>query len=272
MSAALPTREPVPQWRLALDDVVGGFKARRIWMLLARMDIRQRYRRSILGPFWITLSMVAFILGIGPLYSHLLGRRSEEFIPYLAMGVITWSLILGMVVEGAGAFAAAENLVRSVKLPYTVHILRAQQRVLTIFAHNLVAFLPFAIYLGIHPQWTWLAAIPGVGLIVLAAVPTALMLGILSVRFRDLQQMITSIMQLAFFMTPIFWEVELLKERTYIADYNPFHILLETVRRPIVEGIPPPIIYLKAGILIAILYAVAVPFFIRYRRRLAFWV
>jgi ABC-type polysaccharide/polyol phosphate export permease len=54
-------------------------------MMLARMDIRQRYRRSILGPFWITITMIIFILAIGPLYSRLLGMGSDEFIPYLAM-------------------------------------------------------------------------------------------------------------------------------------------------------------------------------------------
>ena len=71
------------QWRRAVDDVVDGFRARRVWMMLARMDIRQRYRRSVLGPFWITITMIIFIVAIGPLYGHLLGIGSEEFIPYL---------------------------------------------------------------------------------------------------------------------------------------------------------------------------------------------
>ncbi len=115
-------------------------------------------------------------------------------------------------------------------------------------------------------------AIPGVALILLAAVPTAFLLGTLSARYRDLQQIIASIVQLAFFMTPIFWKAELLRHRSYFADYNPFQILLEGVRRPIVEGIPPASVYIKIAILIALLYLFAAPFFSRYRRRLAFWV
>ena len=260
------------QWQMAMSDFVDGLKAHRVWMMLARMDIKQRYRRSVLGPFWITITMMIFILAIGPLYGRLLRMGSEQFIPYLAMGIITWGLISGVIMDGAGAFVGAENLVRTVKLPYTVHILRVLQRNLIIFAHNLLAFVPFMLYLGIKPEWRWLAAIPGVALILLAALPTGFLLGTLSARYRDLQQIIASIVQLAFFMTPIFWKAELLKDRAYFADYNPFQLLLEGVRRPIVEGIPPTATYIKIVVVLSVLYLVATPFFVRYRRRLAFWV
>ena len=272
MNSPVTTLPDVSQWRMAARDVAEGLRAHRVWMMLARMDIRQRYRRSVLGPFWITITMIIWILAVGPLYGHLLGIGSNDFIPYVAMGIITWGLISGVLLDGAGAFVGAENLVRSVKLPYTVHIFRVLQRNLIIFAHNLLAFLPFMVFLGIWPKWTWLAAIPGVLLVLIAAVPTAFLLGTLSARYRDLQQIIASIVQLAFFMTPIFWKAELLKDRAYIADYNPFQMLLEGVRRPIVEGIPPAQTYLRIGVLIVVLYLVAAPFFVRYRRRLAFWV
>jgi lipopolysaccharide transport system permease protein len=272
MSEEVPVWKTTSQWRLAITDLVDGLKAHRVWALLARMDIKQRYRRSVIGPFWITIAMIIWILAIGPLYSHLLGVGSAEFIPYVAMGIITWGLISGVLLDGAGAFVAAENLVRSVKLPYTVHILRVLHRNLLIFLHNLLAFVPFMLFLQIRPHWSWLAAIPGVVIILLAALPTAFLLGTLSARYRDMQQLIASIVQLVFFLTPIFWKADLLKDRVWLADYNPFQILLEVVRAPIVEGIPSASVYLKAGVLLVLLYASAAPFFVRYRRRLAFWV
>jgi lipopolysaccharide transport system permease protein len=263
---------PLSQWRLAVKDLMDGLRAHRVWMMLASMDIRQRYRRSVIGPFWITITMVIWILAIGPLYSHLLGIGANEFIPYVALGIITWGLISGLLLDGANAFVSADNLVRSVKLPYTVHILRVLQRNLIIFLHNLLAFVPFMLWLGIWPQWRWLAAIPGLALILMAAMPAAFLLGTLSARFRDLQQIIASIVQLAFFMTPIFWKAELLRERSWFADYNPFQVMLELVRRPIVEGIPDWATYGKMLLLIVVLYLWAAPFFATYRRRLAFWV
>ena len=272
MSVGGTTLKTVPQWRLALKDLIDGLRAYRVWMMLAKMDIRQRYRRSVLGPIWITLTMVIWILAIGPLYSHLLGQPVAQFIPYLALGIITWGLISSVLLEGAAAFVSAENLVRSVKLPYTVHILRMVQRNLIVFAHNLLAFVPFMLWLGIRPQWGWLMAIPGVALILIAAIPTGFLLGMLSARFRDLQQIIASIVQLAFFLTPIFWRVDLLRDRAWLAEINPFHLFLELVRRPIVEGIPPLQNYLKVVAIIGLLSLVCAPFFARYRRRLAFWV
>jgi lipopolysaccharide transport system permease protein len=272
MSVAEAQLKSIPQWRLAYRDLVEGLKAHRIWMTMARMDIRQRYRRSVLGPFWITISQFVFILAIGPLYGHLLGVRSEEFIPYLSIGIITWGLISGLITEGAGAFVASENLVRSIKMPYTVHVLRVLHRNLIIFAHNLLAFVPFMVWLRFWPHWSWLAAIPGVVLISMAAMPMAFLLGTLSARYRDLQQIIASIIQLAFFLTPVLWKATMLKDRMYIAEYNPFQIMLEVVRHPVMEGIPPLDVYLRAFVLILVLFLVAAPFFARYRRRLAFWV
>jgi ABC-type polysaccharide/polyol phosphate export permease len=273
MSQLAPStlRQP-SQARLAMRDLVDGLRAHRVWLLLAKMDIRQRYRRSVLGPFWITITMVIWILAIGPLYSHLLGIGSDEFIPYLAMGMITWGLVSGLILDGAAAFVGAENLVRSVKLPYTVHILRVLQRNLLVFMHNLLAFVPFMIFLGIRPHWSWLLAVPGVALILIAALPTSFLLGTLSARYRDIQQIIASIVQLAFFVTPIFWKPELLRDHAWIANWNPFQLLLETVRAPIVSGPPSPEIYMRVAVLLILLFALAAPFFARYRRRLAFWV
>ena len=272
MNLAAAGEGPRSQWKLALDDVIGGLRAHAVWNELARMDIRQRYRRSILGPFWITIAMVIWILAIGPLYSLLLNVGSKEFIPYLAMGIITWGLVSTVLLDGAAAFVGAESLVRSVKLPFSVHILRVLQRNLIIFAHNLLAFVPFMLFLRIWPQWQWLAAIPGVALILLAGFPLAFLLGTLSARFRDLQQMIASVVQLAFFLTPVFWDAALLGEHRWVADWNPFHLMLEVVRGPVVGAIPDAMTYGRLLGMIALLYLASVPFFVRYRRRLAFWV
>jgi ABC-type polysaccharide/polyol phosphate export permease len=256
----------------AARDLVDGLRMHRVWTMLARMDIRQRYRRSVLGPFWITIAMIVWILAIGPLYSLLLGLGSKEFIPYLAMGIITWGLLSGLILEGSAAFVGAEQLVRSMKLPYSVHVLRVLQRNLIIFAHNLLAFVPFMLWLRIWPQWQWLWALPGLALILVTALPAAVLLGTLSARFRDLQQMIASIVQLFFFVTPIFWKPEQLGAHAWVAGLNPFHLMLEVVRGPIVDGVPPAWVYERLVALAIVLYLVAAPFFIHYRRRLAFWV
>lgn len=253
-------------------DVVDGVKMYPVWSAFGLQDIRQRYQRSVLGPFWITIAMMVTILGVGPLYSALLHIDANSFIPFLAMGLIAWSLISGVTLEGCEAFSASESMIRSVRLPMTQYVLRVIFRNVLMFFHNTLAFVPFAIYLGIRPHWDWLVALPGVALIVVASFPAAVMLGIFCTRFRDMKQIVASVVQLSFFLTPIFWKPELLGSRIAFATDNPFFLFLEVVRGPIMGTPPGPEIYAKVAFITVVLYALAVPVFVRYRSRIAFWV
>ena len=106
----------------------------------------------------------------------------------------------------------------------------------------------------------------------LTAVPAVVLLSVLCARFRDMQQIVGNVVQLSFFLTPIFWHAGLLKQHRYFVEWNPFHWALEVIRAPIVDVVPSWEVYAKLGGLAVLLYAVAIPVFLRYRRRLAFWV
>jgi ABC-type polysaccharide/polyol phosphate export permease len=257
---------------VALRDVADGLRAWPVWTTLGWQDIRQRYRRSALGPFWITLTMLITIAGMGPLYGALLKQDMRDFVPYLALGIITWGLISTLILEGGASFSASENIIRSVKLPLTLHILRGIYRNLIIFLHNVLAYVPIMIYAGIVPQAQWLLAIPGLLIILAAAFPTGIILGIFCTRFRDMQPIVASVVQLAFFLTPILWKPTALGTRAYLAHYNPLYIFMELVRGPIYGALPSGATYLSAlGITVG-LYAVALPLFARFRSRVAFWI
>lgn len=91
-------------------------------------------------------------------------------------------------------------------------------------------------------------------------------------RFRDIQQIVASVMQLAFFMTPVIWKPELLGEWQVLLPLNPFFVLMETVRGPLVEGSASWLVWLAALVYTGAAYAVALAFFVRFRARIAFWV
>lgn len=262
----------VSRFHLALRDIIDGTRMYPVWGILAWQDIRQRYRRSVLGPFWITLTMIATIAGMGPLYAALLKIDARDFIPYLALGLIAWGLISSILLEGGMTFSAADSMIRSVRLPMSMHAYRMIGRNVLIFLHNVLAYVPFAIYLGIHPTWLWLMAVPGVVLIVIAAFPVAIILGIFCARFRDMQQIVASVVQLAFFLTPILWKPELLGNRAFIATYNPLYIFIDVVRGPIYGELPHASVYMGAGLIIVALYALAIPLLVRFRQRIAFWI
>jgi lipopolysaccharide transport system permease protein len=257
---------------LARRDIVDGLRAYPVWAAFGWQDIRQRYRRSALGPFWITLTMLVTIAGMGPLYGALLKQNVREFVPYLALGIITWGLISTLILEGGSAFTGSESIIRSVKLPLTLHILRGIYRNLIIFFHNVLAYLPVMLYAGITPKLEWLLAIPGLLIIIAAAFPTGIILGIFCTRFRDMQPIVGSVVQLAFFLTPILWQSSALGSRAYIARFNPLYMFMELVRGPIYGILPDSSMYYGAiGVTVG-LYVVAIPLFARFRSRVAFWI
>jgi ABC-type polysaccharide/polyol phosphate export permease len=272
MDVNVLSNEAPSRVRSAVKDLVDGVRGYPVWSTLGWQDIRQRYRRSALGPFWITLTMLVTIVGMGPLYGTLLKLDLHDFVPYLSLGIITWGLISTLILEGCTSFSAADSIIRSVRLPLSLHILRSIYRNLIIFLHNIVAYIPIMFYVGALPRMTWLLAIPGVLVIIIAAFPASLILGIFCTRFRDMQPIVGSIVQLAFFLTPIIWKPENLGSRAFIAELNPLYMFMEMVRGPILGKVPDASVYFGGLGVTVMLYVIAIPLFIRFRSRVPFWI
>ena len=145
------------------------------------------------------------------------------------------------------------------------------QNIIILF-HNLIIFLFVIAYFGIAPSWSWLQAIPGLLILAFTTAGIGLILAVLSARFRDVPNLVTNIIQVAFFVTPIIWEPSLLPERTFFLDLNPFYYLLEAVRTPLLgEWLPLRFWLINLALLIAT-WAVAFVFFGKMRRRIAYWI
>lgn len=253
-------------------DVVEGMGAWRAWTSMALLDIKHKYRRSVLGPLWITISMFVLILGIGLLYSQLFKMDLRQYLPYIALGDIVWIYISTTIQEGCGTFTASENLIRSMRLPMTVHVMRLVTRMFLVFLHGAIAYLPFMIFLKIEPQMIWWLALPGVVLIVLTTIPVTALFGILAARFRDLQPAIANFMQLGFFMTPIIWKADMLGTHRWVADINPLYHYIQIVRQPLMGEMPAALSYWYVAIFTIGCYAIAVPFLAANRHKISLWV
>jgi lipopolysaccharide transport system permease protein len=218
---------------LATHDIICGIKNWRIWGLLAWQDIRLRYRRSQLGPFWISLSMAITIYSMGFLYGHLFKMDLQTYFPFLASGMLAWALISTTVNESTSAFVEAASYLRQVKLPYIVFILRVVIRNLIIFAHNIIAVIPIIFFCHVHIGLPMLSIFPGIILIALSGVVYGAILGMLGARYRDIAQVITSLMQVVFFLTPVMWMPRFLPpEYSFVVKLNPFAQYLELIRAP----------------------------------------
>jgi ABC-type polysaccharide/polyol phosphate export permease len=258
--------------RRAVKDVVSATTHPHLWLVLGWLEIKQKYRRSKIGPFWITLSLGIMVAALGIVYSRLLGSETRDYIPSLATGLIIWQMIAGLINDGCIAFLAVDGVIKQIPSPLTVHVLRAVWRNFIIFAHNMIIYaLVMAFYLK-NPGFVFFLAPIGLALIALNGVACGMFLGVLSARFRDIPPIVASAVQLVFFITPVLWRPENLKSRIWIVDWNPLYYLMELVRRPLI-GEAPPLSFWAIAIGFTILsLAFSFSFFARFRGRVSYWV
>ncbi len=225
--------------KLATEDLMTGILQWRIWMLLGWQDIRLRYRRSQLGPFWITLSMAITIYTMGFLYGHLFKMDLAHYFPFLATGILTWAFISTVINESTTSFIDSSNYLKQIKLPFTVFVLRILTRNLIIFAHNILAIIPIIIYFHIPINWHTCFALLGLIVLTINGFIYGFILAMLGSRFRDIGQIVTSITPVIFFLTPIMWSPGLLPQRyKFVVQLNPFAQFIELVRNPLMGMLP----------------------------------
>lgn len=255
-----------------IKDILDGVRSIYIWPMLGWQDIKQRYRRSVIGPFWLTLSYGAMIAGMGPLYGRLLQQDIGAYLPYLATSFVAWILISTILIDACGAFIGSEGYIKQVKLPLTVYVLRLVWKNVLIFAHN---FAIVIIVMLIYPpqlSWTLLLIPVGVLLVALNGVWVGLLLGLLCARFRDLPQVVSSLVQVAFFLTPVMWRQDMLGSKRWVVELNPLYHFLEIVRAPLTSGGDASNSWLAAGLITVVGFTLTLMIFSRFRSRVAYWV
>lgn len=253
-------------------DIKVGILATHVWLALGWHDIRQRYRRSVLGPFWFTLSTLIMVAVLGALYSTLLGQEIKEYLPYLGIGLVVWQYMSACVNEGSTAFIGSAYLIRQIRMPITIHVCRIVWRNFVILLHSLPVIVLLFFAFGHIPGPGFLLVIPGLLLMLLHGVWVGIVLGVLCARYRDVLPIVGNLLQVAFFFTPIMWSKELLKDRAWVAEYNPLHHLIEIVRAPILGQPIEMQSWLWALGLLIVGFAAAQYLMARCRNRVPYWL
>ena len=216
--------------------------------------------------------MAVMVGSLGVLYAGLFRLEIANYLPFVALGLIIWTLVSGVIIEGCMSFVAGEGIIKQVNLPLSIHVYRMVWRNFIIFCHNIAIFGLVATFFAIWPGWVALLAIPGLVIISFNGVWAGLLLGLVSARFRDVPQIVISIVQLAFFLTPILWKPELLPNRVIVVDFNPFFHLVELVRAPLLGQFPEISSWLAALAITVLGWIVTFGLYARYRWRIPYWL
>ncbi|MNB58014.1 ABC-2 type transporter [compost metagenome] len=258
----------------AFSDIFAASRRYSLVGMLGWQDVRQRYRRSALGPFWLTISMGVMIGTIGIVFGQIFNAPIKEFLPFLAAGMILWSFISTAINEGCTTFITAEGIIKQLPIPLFVHILRMIWRNILILAHNIVIFPIVLISVGKPIGLVAFLSIPGFVLVAINLAWVALLLSVLCARYRDLPQIIGSLLQIAFYLTPIMWMPNLIPQRAglYLLDLNPIYHLIEVIRTPLLGGTPTMTNWLVSGALALTGWFLTLAIYGRYKRRIAYWL
>jgi ABC-type polysaccharide/polyol phosphate export permease len=256
----------------SVRDFIDGARRWPLWLALGWNDVRQRYRRSVIGPFWLTLSVAVFIGALGVVYSSLFQMDTAEYVPYVTVGYLIWTFIATALTEGCTVFTEGESFIKQVQLPLSLFVFRLVWRNFIVFLHCIpVAIIVFIVF-GITPGWVALLAIPGFLAIVVNAVWVIMLLGILCTRYRDLQPIVVSMLQVVFFLTPVFWPPSLLGSKTIIVDVNLLYHFIAAVREPLLGAVPSQLTYIVIIATTVVGSAVTMKLYGKFVSRVPYWL
>ncbi|OGO90156.1 MAG: sugar ABC transporter permease [Coxiella sp. RIFCSPHIGHO2_12_FULL_42_15] len=256
-------------------DYFSSFKSWRMWNYMALADIRRRYRRTLIGPFWTTLSLAIFISSMGVLFSILWKTDIKSFLPYFASGFISWTFVSCIITEGCQTFINMEGLLKQISFPFAACAWLVVTRNFWIFLHQITIYIVIAfIYHVPLTRYTFLA-FPGLILLFLTGSWVTMLLGSLCARFRDMHQVVISLLQISMFVTPIFWPEAQLGTgfKAYlIVNSNPLYHYVVVVRQPLMGQSPHLISWIIVSVMTVLGWLITMLVMSKNHRKLIFWL
>jgi len=193
--------------------------------------------------------------------------------PHIAAGMMLWLTISSILTDGCAVFIANGGIIKEIPLPITLHSMRLIMRTGITMMHHLVIMVVIIPLFGVPVNYAILLVIPGLLLYVLNAFWVVQLFGTLTARYRDIQQVVQSVMQLCMFVTPIFWKPDLLSgRRKFIVDWNPLAHMIDIIRKPLLGEVPSVLNYPVVIGLTVVGMLVATFFFGKFRRRITYWL
>ena len=257
---------------VALHDLREGLRLVPVALHFAWGDTRARYRRSVLGPFWLVGGTAVAVAGLGYLWSAILGVDTADYQPSLAIGLVIWQMLSGGIMDGRGILVRDASVIRNIRMPVTFFCLQSLLRHLINFAHNAVVI---AVVLAMsRPGWSPVQAlvVPGLLLISVNLLWIMVLLGMFGARYRDLDPLIAAVMPILFFLSPVIFRTDQAPVHPLVIWLNPLSHFITAMRSPLLGEWPPLFVYAVLTGLAVAGWLVTLAVLERRAARVAFWL
>lgn len=259
---------------IAVSDLLRGFQRWQLWGRLGWQDVRRRYRRATIGPFWNSITLAIYVGAVGTVGAAIWHQNIYDYLPFLVSGMIVWVFVSSIITDSCSMFVAGQSLIRNIRLEYSTLAYALVWRNFLVLLHNFSVY--FLIVVLLKPSllgFTTLLALPGLALVLFNAVWVALLFGIICLRFRDVPPLVSSALQIAMLVTPLFWPADTLTgiKRFVFVDLNPLFHVLDVVRGPLVGRVPDAISYGVMTVMAIGGWWLTFALFKRFHKRIAYW-
>ena len=258
----------------AADDLLRGVRKTGLWGRLGWLDVKRRYRRTTIGPFWNSITLAVYVLTVGTVGAAIWHQDIYEYLPFLVSGMIVWTLVSSIITESCSLFIAGQSLFRNIRFEYSILSYALVWRNFLVLLHNFaVYFLVVLVLKASLLSFTALLAIPGLALVLINGLWVSLLFGIICLRFRDVPPLVSSALQIAMLITPLFWPADTLTgmKRFVFVELNPLYHVVDVVRGPLVGRVPEATSYTVMVALAIGGWWLTYAMFKRFRKRIAYW-
>jgi len=265
---------PAGSLRDGIADLRDGLSRRQVWWGLSWQAIRSQYRRTYLGPWWLTVQQVIFVAGLSLLFGILMHQDLKTFVPYVTIGFIVFTWMTTMLSGGATCIVQNTPSIKTATGPLSTYALNNFASATIQFAHNAVMIVFVVVVFQGYVDWTVVIVPLAFAVVAVNGIAIGLWLGPVVARYRDVGPIVVSLTSVLFFFTPIFWRTSDLTNAQIaaLAGWNPFAYLLEFFRAPLLGAWPRGVVWIGVAIITVVNLFVAIVHFSRTRDRLAYWL
>jgi lipopolysaccharide transport system permease protein len=199
--------------------------------VLAQKDFKVRYRNSVLGFLWSLLNPFATMVILTLVFSYLLPVGIPNYAAWLLVGLLVWRFFQIGTAQGLTSIVQNAPLISNVYMPRYLIVLSNNLANLLGASLEFLAVLPLLLVLGVNLT-AYVVLLPSI-LIAEFSLILALSLSLspLNLKYRDLDQIWGLVLQLGFFLSPVFYDASRIPERfQFVYSLNPVTALIQSTR------------------------------------------